>query len=54
MTDFTTFHVKTDDGLTLYGRDYPPSAPDAVKLPIVCLPGLKRVAPFRIRDSVDA
>jgi len=42
MSDFSTFHTQTDDGLTLYGRDYPPTSADNGKLPIVCLPGLTR------------
>lgn len=38
--DFQTFHVVTDDGLRLYGRDYGRQRGD--REPIVCLPGLSR------------
>jgi pimeloyl-ACP methyl ester carboxylesterase len=37
---FQAFHYRSDDGLTLYGRDYEPSLRD--ELPIVCLAGLSR------------
>jgi pimeloyl-ACP methyl ester carboxylesterase len=39
-TDFDIFHVRTDDGLTLYGRDY--GTENAGRPPIVCLAGLSR------------
>ncbi|WP_454848826.1 alpha/beta fold hydrolase [Rhizobium binxianense] len=35
------FHV-SQDGLTLYLRDYRPSDPDGDRLPVICLPGLTR------------
>jgi pimeloyl-ACP methyl ester carboxylesterase len=37
---FSTFHVETDDGLRLHGRDYGQAISDPT--PIVCLPGLSR------------
>lgn len=38
--DFKTFHVVTDDGLRLHGRDY--GSAHSGQIPIVCLPGLSR------------
>ncbi|MDB5523923.1 MAG: hydrolase [Rhizobium sp.] len=38
--DFNAFHVRTDDGLILYGRDY--RDVENSRLPVVCLSGLSR------------
>jgi pimeloyl-ACP methyl ester carboxylesterase len=38
--DFKIFHVRTDDGLTLYGRDY--GHERSGQPPVICLPGLSR------------
>jgi pimeloyl-ACP methyl ester carboxylesterase len=40
MSAFNSFHIKTDDGLMLYGRDY--GIPNGAQVPIACLPGLSR------------
>ncbi|MBL0371149.1 alpha/beta hydrolase [Rhizobium sp. KVB221] len=37
---FQPFHFSSDDGLKLYGRDYP--CPSSSTPPVVCLPGLTR------------
>ena len=39
-SDFNIFHVQTDDGLRLYGRDY--GHDNSSQLPVVCLSGLSR------------
>ena len=41
MTACLTFFVKTDDGLSLFVRDYVPGSP-ADELPVICLHGLTR------------